>query len=87
MPGLKIEKKMTTLEKYMVELETIKLMSEDSEDVLDLGEREDVVLAYDRVCNMIKRLEKSKDDTTEAMLNEEKTLDEVHEWNKNKKRK
>ena len=34
---------------------------------------------------MIKRLEKSKDDTTEAMLNEEKTLDEVREWNKKQK--
>ena len=34
---------------------------------------------------MIKRLEKSKDDTTEAMLNEEKTLDEVSEWNKKQK--
>ena len=66
LPGLKIEK-MTALEKYTVELETSKLMLEDSDDVLDLGEREDVVLAYERVCNMIKRLEKSKDDTTEAI--------------------
>ena len=60
-------------------------MLEDSEDVLDLGEREDVVLAHERVCNVIKRLEKSKDDTTETMLNEEKTLDEVREWNKKQK--
>ena len=84
LPGLKIDK-LTALEKYTVELETSKLMLEDSEDVLDLGERDDVVLAYERVCNMIKRLEKSKDDTTEAMLNEEKTLDEVREWNKKQK--
>ena len=84
LPGLKIEK-MTALEKYTLELETSKLILEDSEDVLDLGEREDVVLAFERVCNMIKRLEKSKVDTTEAMLNEEKTLDEVREWNKKQK--
>ena len=66
-----------SIEKYTVELETRKLMLEDSEDILDLGEREVVGLAYEKLCDMIKRLEKSKDDTTEAMLSEEKALDEV----------
>ena len=42
-------------------------------------------MALGKLCDMIKRLEKSKDDTTETMLNEEKTLDEVREWNKKQK--
>lgn len=62
-----------------------KLMLEDIEETLDDGEKEDIELAYERVGEMIKKLEMSKDETTEAMLGEEKTIEEVRAWNKKQK--
>ena len=71
--------------KYNRELNAAKLIQEDYEDALESEEKEDVNLAYERLCDAIKKLETSKDNTTEALLSEEKPLEEVREWNKKQK--
>jgi len=60
-------------------------MLEECEEAIQSGEKEDVDLAYERICGIIKRLENTKDGITEAMLGDEKAIGEVREWNKRQK--
>ena len=73
------------MEKYNQELKTANFMLEDCEEAFELEDKEDIELAYEKICRILKKLEKSKDDVTETMLGEENTIDEVRQWNKKQK--
>lgn len=77
---------MASDEKFDQELAACKIILEDIEEVLESGEREDVQHGYTRICDVINKLESSKDRATEGMLSDEKTIEEVREWNKKQKR-
>ena len=69
------------MEKYKQELKTGKFMLEDCEEVFEFGDKEDIELAYEKICRILKQLDKSKDDVTENMLGREDTIDIVRQWN------
>ena len=69
--------KSLTMEKYTQELKTGQFMLEECEEAIQSGEKEDVDLAYERICRIIKRLENTKDGITEAMLGDDKAIREV----------
>ena len=71
--------------KYTQELKTGQFMLEECEEALQSGEKEDVDLAYERICGIIKRLENTKDGIADAMLGDNKATGEVREWNKRQK--
>ena len=71
--------------KYNKELAAAKIMLEDIEEALGSEEKEDVEHGYERINKVIKKLESSKDHTTELMLSEERTIEGVREWNKQQK--
>ena len=71
--------------KYSKELAAAKIMLEDIEEALESEEKEDIEHGYERINEIIKKLESSKDHTTELMLSEEKTIEEVREWNRKQK--
>ena len=71
--------------KYSKELAAAKIMLEDIEEALESEEKEDIKHGYERINEIIKKLESSKDHTTELMLSEERTIEEVREWNKRQK--
>eukprot|EP00794_Sanderia_malayensis_P010114 gene10114-11147_t len=73
------------MEKYNQELKTGKFMLEDCQEAYELEDREDIELAYEKICRIIKKLDKSKDDVTEEMLGEEDTIDQVRQWNRMQK--
>ncbi|XP_065067288.1 uncharacterized protein LOC135692879 [Rhopilema esculentum] len=78
---------MAAEEKYNQELTTGKIVLEDVQEALESGEKEEIEVAYERVCEITRKLEISKDEITEEMLAEEKTIDQVREWNKEQKEK
>eukprot|EP00794_Sanderia_malayensis_P001856 gene1856-2094_t len=69
----------TAIEKYNQELKTGKFLLEDCQEAYELEDREDIELAYEKICRIIKKLDKSKDDLTEEMLGEEDTIDKKEE--------
>ena len=73
--------------KYNQELTTGQIVMEDVQETLESGEKEEFDVAYERICEITKKLEISKDKITEEMLAEEKTIDQVREWNKEQKEK
>ena len=77
---------MASEEKFNQELAACKVILEDIEEALESGEKEDVEYGYKRICDVINKLQSSKDETTEAMLSAEKTIEEVREWNKKQKK-
>ena len=77
---------MASDEKFDQELAACKSILKDIEEALELGEKEDIEHGYKRISNVINKLESSKDQTTEAMLSEEKTIEEVREWNEKQKK-
>jgi len=54
--------------KYNREITTGQVVLEDVEEALESGEREEIEVAYERICEIIKKLEMSKDRSTEEML-------------------
>ena len=77
---------MASDEKFDEELAACKIILKDIEEALELGEKEDIDHGYKRISDVINKLESSKDQTTEAMLSEEKTIEEVREWNEKQKK-
>ena len=73
---------MASDQKFNQELATSKIILDNIEEALESGEKKDVEHGYKRICDVINKLESSKDQTTEAMLSKEKTIEEVREWNK-----
>ena len=72
------------MEKYEQELETGKFMLQDCQEAYEIEYREDIELAYDKICRIIKKLDKSKDvlhDVIGEMLGEQDTIDQVRQWN------
>ena len=65
------------MEKYKQELKTGKFMLEDCEEVFEFGDKEDIELAYEKICRILKQL----DNVTENMLGREDTIDIVRQWN------
>ena len=78
---------MTAEAKYNRELTSGQIVLEDVEEALESREKEEIEVAYERICEIIKKLEISKDKSIEEMLGEEKTIDQVREWNKEQKEK
>ena len=78
---------MTAEAKYNRELKSGQIVLEDVEEALESREKEEIEVAYERICEIIKKLEISKDKSIEEMLGEEKTIDQVREWNKEQKEK
>ena len=60
--------------KYNRELTSGQIVLEDVEEALESGEKEEIEVAYERICEIIKKLEISKDKSTEEMLGEERQL-------------
>ena len=85
--GKEIWGKMTAEAKYNRELTSGQIVLEDVEEALKSREKEEIEVAYERICELINKLEISKDKCTEEMLGEEKTIDQVREWNKEQKGK
>ena len=73
------------MDKYTQELKTGQFMLEECEEAIKSGEKEDVTLAYERICGIIKMLENTKVGITEAMLGDYKAIGEVQEWNNRQK--
>lgn len=73
--------------KYNQELTTGQIEMEDVQEALESGEKEEIEVAYERICEITKKLEISKDNITQEMLAEEKTIDQVREWSKEQKEK
>ena len=73
------------MEQYEREIKTAKFMLEDCEEAFVLEDREDIELAYEKICQIVKRLDKSKDDVIEKMLGEEDMIGEVRQWNQTQK--
>jgi len=73
--------------KYNREITAGQIILEDVEEALESSEREEIKVVYEPICEIIKKLEISKDRSTEEMLGEEKTIDQVREWNKRQKEK
>ena len=74
------------MEKYNQELKARQFMLEECEEAIQSAEKEDVDLAYERICGTIKKLENTKDGITEAMLGDDKAIGEVREWNNKQKK-
>jgi len=62
--------------KYSKELAAAKIMLEDIGEELESEEKEDIKHGYERINEIIKKLESSKDHTTEQLLSEERTIEE-----------
>ena len=77
---------MASDEKFDKELAASIIILDDIKEALESGEKEDIEHGYKRICDVINKLESAKDQTTEAMLSEEKAIEEVREWNKKQKK-
>ena len=75
----------SAMEKYNQELKAGLFMLEECEEAIKSEEKEEVDLAFEKICAIIKRLGKSKDDITEAMLSDQETIGKVREWNNKQK--
>ena len=70
------------METYKKGLLLGKIVLEDIEETLKGGDKEDIVLGYEKLREVIRKLEMSKDKTTEEIHDAEKTIEVVREWNK-----
>ena len=87
LPGQRKEEecRKSAMEKYNQELKAGLFMLEECEEAIKSEEKEEVDLAFEKICAIIKRLGKSKDDITEAMLSDQETIGKVREWNNKQK--
>ena len=65
------------MEKYHEELKTANFMLEDCEEAFELEDKEDIELAYEKICRILKKLEKSKDGATKRHQEERGKLQSV----------
>ncbi len=72
--------------KYNQELAAAKIALEDIEETLESEDKEDVDHGYNRINEIIKKLKSSTDHSTEHMLGEERSIEEVREWNQRQRR-
>ena len=66
----------TAEQKYMKELKKARYSVEELEETLHTGKREDILLAYERICEINKTLETATNLVKDAMLDSEKSLEE-----------
>eukprot|EP00112_Aurelia_sp_Birch-Aquarium-sp1_P013332 Seg2822.1 transcript_id=Seg2822.1/GoldUCD/mRNA.D3Y31 product="Gag-Pol polyprotein" protein_id=Seg2822.1/GoldUCD/D3Y31 len=72
---------MATLAKYQKELNKARFIVEGIEESIDSEDKDDIALAYERIVRLIQGLEQTKDEVIQSMLEEDKTMSEIKEWN------
>eukprot|EP00112_Aurelia_sp_Birch-Aquarium-sp1_P015784 Seg3525.2 transcript_id=Seg3525.2/GoldUCD/mRNA.D3Y31 product="hypothetical protein" protein_id=Seg3525.2/GoldUCD/D3Y31 len=72
---------MATLAKYQKELNKARFIVEGIEESIDSVDKDDIALAYERIVRLIQGLEQAKDEVIQSMLEEDKTMSEIKEWN------
>ena len=75
----------TAEQKYTKELKKARYSVEELEETLHTGKREDILLAYERICEINKTLETATNLVKDAMLDSEKSLEEVRNWSQIRK--
>ena len=65
---------MTLDEKLDQELVASNIIPDDIREALALGEKKHLEHGYQRICDVLNKLEPSKDQATEAMLSEEQAM-------------
>ena len=70
---------------YTKELKRATYYVKEIEENLNTGVSEDMRLAYEKICEINKTLEGAADRVKDAMLDEEKSFEEVRQWYDNRK--
>ena len=73
---------MASQEKYDKMMKMLAFNLSNSEGILEHGEKEDVELEYEKICESIRKMEIEREEVMNAMLDEEMTLEEVQDWGK-----
>ena len=69
-----------TEEKFRKQLEIAKIKLEEIVELSNSEDAEDVSVAYEQIGELVKRLEKAKDATTDCLMEEDKDLEYIKQW-------
>lgn len=72
--------------KFGRQLAVAALQLEEIRELLGSEDKEDVVTAYKQLMELIKRLEKAKDQTIDYLLDSDKGLDFIKQWTAEQKK-
>ena len=70
-------------ERYKKELRKAKYYVEEIVETLGSKEKDDLALAYERICEIYKTMESAANDIKDEMLDSDKSVEEVRQWSQN----